>query len=137
MFGVTQNLSSKNAHPYLELVTNIPESVINTPGMVHCPTCEETEIPILLINFCFLCLSFARCLLYSHHLSLVIGMLLCLVGLKECWLGSRSLGLGWPLSKVGTQFGAILFQSSPPHNSGMPSWSGDREHYTTKLANEG
>ena len=58
-------------------------------------------------------------------------MLLRLVGLKECGLGTQSLGLGWPLSEVGTRVGAEedLFQSSPPHKSGMPSWYGDREHY--------
>ena len=38
-------------------------------------------------------------------------MLLRLVGLKECGLGTRSLGLGWPLSEVGTQVGELLYQS--------------------------
>ena len=37
------------------------------------------------------------------HSYLVIGMLLCLVGLKECGLGTQSLGLDWPLSEVGTR----------------------------------
>ena len=38
----------------------------------------------------------------SDHLSLVIGMLLLIVGLKECGLGTQSLGMDWPLSEVGT-----------------------------------
>ena len=38
----------------------------------------------------------------SVHLSLVIGMLLRLVGPKECRFGTHSLGLDWPLSEVGT-----------------------------------
>ena len=38
----------------------------------------------------------------SIHLFHVIGMLLRLVGLKERMLGTQSLGLDWPLSKVGT-----------------------------------
>ena len=37
--------------------------------------------------------------------------------------------MGWPLSKVGNRVGALLFQYSPPHNSGVPSWSGDPEYY--------
>ena len=36
------------------------------------------------------------------HSPLAIGMLLRLVGLKECGLGTQSLGLDWPLSEVGT-----------------------------------
>ena len=59
----------------------------------------------------------------------VIGMLLGPVGLREGVLVIRSLGLGWSLSNVGTSFVALLFQSSPPYNSGMPSWS--RYHNTT------
>ena len=38
----------------------------------------------------------------SVHLSLVIGILLCNIGLKECGLGTQRLGLDWSLSKVGT-----------------------------------
>ena len=75
------------------------------------------------------CLSFACCLMYSYHSSLVIGMMLCFVRLKYCGLDTRILGLGWPLSKVGTRVGALLFQSSPPHNLEIPLWSGDWEHY--------
>ena len=70
-------------------------------------------------------------MLYSYHSSLVIGMLLRLVGLKECGLGTCIIGLGSPMSKIGTCIGALLFQSSPPHKLGIPSWSGDQEKYTT------
>ena len=87
----------------------------------------------MLINWGSPCLYFACCLLYSYHSSIVVGMLIRLILFKECWLGTQSLGLGWTLSKVGTRVGSEedLLQSSPPHKSGMPSWSGDREHYTT------
>ena len=52
---------------------------------------------------------------YSYHSSLAIGTLLHLVGLKECGLGTQSLGMGWTMSDVGTRVGAevYLFQSSP------------------------
>ena len=55
-------------------------------------------------------------------------MLLRLVGLKECGLGTQSLGLGWTLSEVGTRVVTEedLFHPSPPHKLGMPSWSGDQ-----------
>ena len=33
-------------------------------------------------------------------------MLIRLIGLNECGLGTHSLGLGWPLSEVGTRVGA-------------------------------
>ena len=82
------------------------------------------------MNWCLTSLSFARCLLYLYHSSLVIGMLLRLVGIKECALGTQSLGMVCPLSDVGTRVGALLSQSSPPHNSGMPFWSGDRNTHT-------
>ena len=100
---------------------------------VHCPTCEATESPVLLINWCPLCMYFSCCMLYSYHLYLVLGMLLRLVGLKECGLGTQSLGMGWPLSEVGTQvgLGEDLLQSSTLHKSGMASWYRYREHYTT------
>ena len=76
-------------------------------------------------------MSFNSSLLYLYYSSPVIGMLLCLVGIKECGFGTQSLGLRWPLSTVGTRVVALLLQSSPPHNSVMPSWSWDQEHYTT------
>ena len=103
------------------------------------PHARQLRFPILLINCYLPCLSFAHCVLYSYHFSLVIGMMLRLVGLKECGLGTHILVLGWPLSEVVTRFGAEedLFQSSPPHKSGMPSWSGDREHYTTPTPSPG
>ena len=63
---------------------------------------------------------------YLYHLSLVIGMLLRLVGLKECGLVTRSLGLDWPLSEVKTRVGALLLQSSTPHNPDIPSWCRDQ-----------
>ena len=46
-------------------------------------THESTECIILLIHCCPNCMYFARCMLYSYYSSLVIGMLLCLAGLKE------------------------------------------------------
>ena len=60
-------------------------------------------------------------------------MLLRLVELKEYVLENQILGLGWTLYEVGTRVGAEedLFQYSPPHKLGIPSWSGDRERYTT------
>ena len=87
------------------------------------------------MNWLPLCLSFASSLLYLYHLSLVIGILLRLVRRKEYGLGAHSLGLDCPLSEVGTQVGAEedLFQSSPSHKSGMPSGSGEQEHYTTYI----
>ena len=89
------------------------------------PHARQLKSPILLFNWCPPCLSFTCFLLYSYHSSLVIGILLSLVVLKECGLSTRSLGMGWPLSKVGTPVGVEedLFQSSPTHKSGTPSWS--------------
>ena len=56
----------------------------------------------------------------SVHSYLVIGMLLRIVGLKECELGTQSLGLYWPLSEVGTGFEQQIY--SIPHRYG-PSLS--------------
>ena len=50
----------------------------------------------------------------SVHSSLVIGMLLRLVGIKECGLGTWSLGLDRPLSEVGTGLDQQIC-SSPHH----------------------
>ena len=58
--------------------------------------------PLVKINWCPPCLPFARFMFYLFHSSLLIGILLRLVGLKECGLGTQSLGLCWPLSEVGT-----------------------------------
>ena len=52
--------------------------------------------------------------MYSFHSFLIIGMLLRLVGLKECGLGTHSLGLDWPLSEVGTGLEQQIC-SSPHH----------------------
>ena len=46
------------------------------------PHTRHLKVPILLINWCPLCLSFARCLFYLYHSSLVIGVLLSIIGLK-------------------------------------------------------
>ena len=51
-------------------------------------------------NWCILCLAFFHCMFYFFHSSLVIGMLLCLVGHKECGLVTQCLGPGWPLSEA-------------------------------------
>ena len=72
-------------------------------------------VPLVKINWCLPCLPFARCLLYSFHLSLIIGMLPRFVGLKECGLGTQSLGLGWPLSEVGTGLDQKRTCSIPHH----------------------
>ena len=69
------------------------------------PHARQLRIPILLINWSPLCLSFACCLFYLYHSSLVIGMLICIVGLKYYGLGTQTLALGWPLAKVGTWVG--------------------------------
>ena len=97
------------------------------------PHVRQLRVPIMLINWSPPCRSFACCLLYLYNSSLVIGILLRLVGIKECGLHTQSLGLGWPLAEVGTWVGSEegLFHHSPPHTSGMPSRSEDREHYTT------
>ena len=89
------------------------------------PHARQTGVPIILINWSLLCMYFAQCLFYSYYSSLVIVMLLRLIGLKECRLGTQSLGLGWTLSKVGTRVGSEddLLHPSPPHKLGMPSWS--------------
>ena len=84
-------------------------------NVVSCPKRKVIEISIILIYRC------PPCMLYLYHFSLVIGVLLHLVGLKEHGLGTRSIGLGWPLSKVGNLVGRLLLQSSLPHNLGMPS----------------
>ena len=49
----------------------------------------------------------------SVHSSLVIGMLLSLVRLKECGLGTQILGLDRPLSEVGTGVEQHIYSS--PH----------------------
>ena len=49
----------------------------------------------------------------SVHFSLVVGMLLRLVGIKECRLGTQSLGLDWLLSEVGTELDQQICSS--PH----------------------
>ena len=49
----------------------------------------------------------------SVHSSLVIGMLIRPVRLKECGLGTQSLGLYWPLSEVGTRLEQQICSS--PH----------------------
>ena len=57
----------------------------------------------------------ARCLLYLFHLSLVIFMLICLNGLKECGLDTKIIGIGYPLSEVGTGLEKKMTCSSPHH----------------------
>ena len=81
------------------------------------PHSRQLRVTILLISWRPLILSLACCMLYSYHSYLVIGMLLCLVRLKEYVFDTQSLGLGWPLSEVGTRVGAEedLFHPSPPH----------------------
>ena len=105
--------------------------LIRTRSLV--PHVRQLKYPILLINWCPPCLSFACFLLYLYHSSLVSGMLICIVGLKEYGLVTQSLRLGWPLPEVVTQVGAEedLFHPSPLHKLGMPSWSEGQEHYTT------
>ena len=36
----------------------------------------------------------------------------------------------WPLSEVGTQVGALMLKSSPPHNSDIPYQSRDQNTHT-------
>ena len=81
------------------------------------PNARQMRLPIMLINWCPPCLSFARCLFYSYQSSLVIGILLCLVWIKECGFSTHSLGLGWPLYEVGIWVGSEvgLFHPLPPH----------------------
>ena len=86
---------------------------------------QVRQLKFLPVDWIGSCVSaFALFLLYLYHSSLVVGILLCLVGLKECASGNRILGPVWPLSEVLTRVGTLLFQSSPPHNLDMPSVSG-------------
>ena len=59
-------------------------------------------------------------------------MLFRFVGLKECGLGTQSLGLAWPLSEVGTQVVALLFQFSPPQKDIWVCHPGPETENTTK-----
>ena len=38
--------------------------------------------------------------------------------------------MSWPLSKVGTRVGELMFQYLPPHNVGIPSCSGYQNTHT-------
>ena len=96
---------------------------------------RQLRVPIMFINWWPSSTSFARCMLYLYHSYLVIGMLLRLIGLKECGLVTQSLELGWPLSEFGTRVRARedLFHISSPHKSGMPYCSVYREQYTLNI----
>ena len=74
---------------------------------------RQLKVTLVKINCYPPCLSLALCLLYSFHSSLVIGMLLCLVGLKECRLVNQRLGMSWPLSDVGSGLEQKRALSSP------------------------
>ena len=67
----------------------------------------------------------------SVHLSLVVGMLLRLVGIKECRLGTQSLGLDWALSEVGN--GLEQNTSSSPHHLLIRACLPDPETENTTL----
>ena len=65
-------------------------------------------------------------------------MIIHLVGLKECGLGTQSLGLGWPLSKFGTGLDQKRNCSSPHHLIVQACLSGSETenttlHYTNSL----
>ena len=49
----------------------------------------------------------------SVNLSLVVGMLFLIIGIKEFGLGTQSLGLDWSLSEIGTGLEQQIFSS--PH----------------------
>ena len=84
----------------------VSQDVLVQNNQVPRVTNKVTEIPIM-CNWCRPCMSFACCLLllpmYLFILPLSLAcMLLRFVRFQECGLGNQSLGLGWPLSEVGT-----------------------------------
>ena len=125
------------------------QQILTLPGNVQISGCsvkknqvprltrEATKSPIILINCCPTCLSFARCPLYSYHLSLGIGKLPRLVGIKQCVLGTRVLGVGWVGPCPRLEPGLEHSCSNPHHIIIWACHSGPETrtlHYTTQVS---
>ena len=88
------------AHAFYRTHT-LPEMVIYQGVLIRR---KETQSPIMFILWCPTCLSFSCFLLYSYHFSLVVGLPLHLIGLKNARWKPRVQGWVSPCQIFETQF---------------------------------